>query len=92
LRSGTSFLQIEAGKMTLESTDFDIVGLMENLVDIMSVQSVKKGVELALDLPGRLLHLTRVVRVRTVSLLCPPVVRKHSCVGERKEKVGEMRG
>jgi signal transduction histidine kinase len=50
--SSLLFVQIEAGKMTLESTDFDIVGLMENLVDIMSVQSAMKGVELALDLPG----------------------------------------
>jgi signal transduction histidine kinase len=76
LRSSLSFLQIEAGKMTLESTDFDIVGLMENLVDIMSVQSVKKGVELALDLPGMLLHLTRVMKVRTDLLLCQSAGRK----------------
>lgn len=46
-------MQIEAGKMTLETTEFDLVGLLENLVDIMSVQSAKKGVELALDLPGK---------------------------------------
>lgn len=50
--------QIEAGKVSLEAMEFDAVSLMENLVDMMSVHSARKGIELVLDVAGKGVFLT----------------------------------
>ncbi|GAQ86704.1 Signal transduction histidine kinase [Klebsormidium nitens] len=45
------FSKIEAGKVSLEAMEFDAVSLMENLIEMMSVHSARKGIELVLDAP-----------------------------------------
>ncbi|CAI7922347.1 unnamed protein product [Closterium sp. NIES-53] len=42
--------KVEAGKMQLEVLEFDIVGELESLVDMFSVQGLSNGTEIALDL------------------------------------------
>ena len=63
-------VQVEAGKMQLEVLEFDIVGELESLVDMFSVQGLTNGTEIALDLAD---DIERTVkgdpsRVRQVSL------------------------
>ncbi|CAI7880659.1 unnamed protein product, partial [Closterium sp. NIES-54] len=42
--------KVEAGRMQLEVLEFDIVGELESLVDMFSVQGLSNGTEIALDL------------------------------------------
>ncbi|KAH7422043.1 hypothetical protein KP509_13G087900 [Ceratopteris richardii] len=42
--------KIEAGKMSLQESEFDIVNALEEVVDTFAVLGFKKGVEVALDL------------------------------------------
>jgi hypothetical protein len=50
--SAGSRVQIEAGKMQLETVGFDIGAMLESLVDMFSVQCTAKGLEIALDMKG----------------------------------------
>ncbi|GAQ79364.1 Signal transduction histidine kinase [Klebsormidium nitens] len=61
------FSKVEAGKMDLESVPFDLIETLEDLVELMTVQSAQQGVELALDLPDTLGHtIGDPVRVRQI--------------------------
>eukprot|EP00250_Pteridium_aquilinum_P017508 c23665_g1_i1 orf=1-2361(-) len=42
--------KIEAGKLSLQESEFDLVSALEEVVDTFSVMGFKKGVEVALDL------------------------------------------
>lgn len=42
--------KIEAGKLSLQESEFDLVTALEEVVDTFSVMGFKKGVEVALDL------------------------------------------
>ena len=54
--------KIEAGKLLLEESEFDLVKALEEVVDTFSVMGLKKGVEVALDLSdGSVEKLRRVV-------------------------------
>ncbi|GAQ92149.1 Signal transduction histidine kinase [Klebsormidium nitens] len=44
--------KIEAGKMLLDNAPFDLVHLLESLIDVNGVQAAKKGLELCLDIRG----------------------------------------
>eukprot|EP00850_Spirogloea_muscicola_P004950 SM000022S07164 [mRNA] locus=s22:333382:339594:+ [translate_table: standard] len=44
--------KVEAGKMVLETAEFDIRQELETLVDIFSVQAFSKGTEIVLDFPS----------------------------------------
>ncbi len=50
------FSKIEAGKLHLESIEFDLPGMLEEAVDLVSIQAHRKGLELVLsvdpDLPA----------------------------------------
>jgi len=52
------FSKIEAGQMTLENLDFDLRNLVEETVEIMSIQAQAKGIEIdsgvAPEMPGKL--------------------------------------
>ncbi len=52
------FSKIEAGQMSLEEIDFDLRGLVEDLVEMMAIQAHAKGIELisgvAPEMPGKL--------------------------------------
>ncbi|MBI5848666.1 MAG: response regulator [Nitrospirae bacterium] len=52
------FSKIDAGKMTLEDTDFNLRVLMEDVIDTLAPQAAEKGLELALllshDVPSLL--------------------------------------
>ncbi|BAE52539.1 hybrid sensor histidine kinase/response regulator [Paramagnetospirillum magneticum] len=41
------FSKLEAGKLDLESTDFELVGLVESIVDILAPRAHAKGIEIA---------------------------------------------
>ncbi|CAK9221271.1 unnamed protein product [Sphagnum jensenii] len=43
--------KIEAGKLELEETEFNLVSVMEEVVDMFAVLGVQKGIEVVLDLP-----------------------------------------
>jgi signal transduction histidine kinase len=43
--------KIEAGKLELEETEFNLVTVMEEVVDMFAVLGVQKGIEVVLDLP-----------------------------------------
>jgi signal transduction histidine kinase len=43
--------KIEAGKLELEETEFNLVNVMEEVVDMFAVLGVQKGIEVVLDLP-----------------------------------------
>jgi signal transduction histidine kinase/CheY-like chemotaxis protein/HPt (histidine-containing phosphotransfer) domain-containing protein len=45
------YSKIEAGKMTLEHTDFDPVQNIEQAVDMIAMEAHKKGLEIAVDIP-----------------------------------------
>ncbi len=45
------YSKIEAGKMVLEKTDFDLEQTIEQAVEMISMEAHKKGLELILDLP-----------------------------------------
>ena len=52
------FSKIEAGQMLLEDLDFDLRGLVEDILEMMAVQAHAKGIELvsgvAPEIPGKL--------------------------------------
>jgi signal transduction histidine kinase/DNA-binding response OmpR family regulator len=58
LNSILDFSKLEAGKMELESLDFDLPSTLEFIVNTMSVQANRKGIELLLyiksEVPGRI--------------------------------------
>jgi signal transduction histidine kinase/DNA-binding response OmpR family regulator/HPt (histidine-containing phosphotransfer) domain-containing protein len=45
------YSKIEAGKMVLESIDFDLEQTIEQAVEMISLEAHKKGLEIALDIP-----------------------------------------
>jgi len=47
-------LKVEAGKLVLEETEFDLGQELEGLVDMFSVQCINHNVETILDLSGML--------------------------------------
>jgi two-component system sensor histidine kinase/response regulator len=48
------FSKIEAGKLIIEPHDFELLGTLEDLVDIFSAQAHQKGLELACHFPASL--------------------------------------
>ena len=53
------FSKIEAGKLTLETTDFDLVDLIEGVAEVQAHSAAEKGLELICDIAPdarRLLH------------------------------------
>jgi signal transduction histidine kinase len=51
--------QIEAGKVDLEWVDFDLIGELESLVDMFSVQCNQKGIEIVLDLAENMQRMVK---------------------------------
>jgi signal transduction histidine kinase len=51
--------QIEAGKVDLEWVDFDMIGELESLVDMFSVQCNQKGIEIVLDLAENMQRMVK---------------------------------
>jgi signal transduction histidine kinase/DNA-binding response OmpR family regulator/HPt (histidine-containing phosphotransfer) domain-containing protein len=45
------YSKIEAGKMTLEHTDFDLEQTIEQAVEMIAMEAHKKGLELVMDVP-----------------------------------------
>ncbi|MCO5560949.1 hypothetical protein L7F22_014569 [Adiantum nelumboides] len=50
LNSILDMSKIEAGKLLLQESEFDLVGALEEVIDTFSVVGLKKGIEVALDL------------------------------------------
>ncbi|MFA6280693.1 MAG: response regulator [Bdellovibrionales bacterium] len=50
------FSKIETGKIKLESIDFDIVKIISDVTDMISVRTQEKGVQLLVDLPDEDTH------------------------------------
>jgi PAS domain S-box-containing protein len=48
------FSKIEAGKLTLENIDFDLVRLVDEVVNLLSVHARNKGLDLSCSMPDRI--------------------------------------
>lgn len=53
------YSKVEAGKMTLETLDFDIRQTLEDVIDIIAIEAHKKQLELAYSMPHDLPSLVR---------------------------------
>jgi len=63
------FSKIEAGKLHLESIDFDIYRIVEEAVDIVTLEAHKKGLELAIYFDPGMPHMLRGDPVRLRQIL-----------------------
>lgn len=63
------FSKIEAGKLHLESIDFDIYQIVEEAVDIVSLEAHKKGLELAVFIDPKAPHMLNGDPVRLRQIL-----------------------
>jgi signal transduction histidine kinase/DNA-binding response OmpR family regulator len=50
------FSKVEAGKLTIESVDFDLDKVLENVSDLISEKATAKGLELVLDVDPAVFH------------------------------------
>ena len=53
------FAKIESGKLELESIDFDLYAVVEEVTEIFAPKAVKKGLEIACDISGTTIQAAR---------------------------------
>ena len=53
------FAKIESGKLELESIDFDLYAVVEEVTEIFAPKAVKKGLEIACDISGTTIRAVR---------------------------------